>query len=75
MDNREAITWLSKFIYLTPGTEDDIKVYHYIIDILERGVPKKPYIDYKCPKCDSYLIEGNKKCQSCGQSIDWGEEG
>ncbi len=31
-------------------------------------------IDYICPVCHSYLINGTGHCSYCGQALDWGDE-
>jgi rubrerythrin len=57
-----------------------VKACHVAISALEKQIPKKPkqYTDtfkmtyYFCPICEYVRITGNqKRCDVCGQKIDW----
>ncbi|MBQ0097359.1 MAG: hypothetical protein KBS62_00265 [Oscillospiraceae bacterium] len=55
-----------------------------IIEILQKQIPKKPIYKlkaceneyYDCPTCHQYLWSDFKqrRCQHCGQALDWSDE-
>ena len=63
-----------------PHSELTVKAFEMAISALEKQIPKKPkhYTDtfkityYFCPICEYVRITGNqKRCDVCGQKIDW----
>lgn len=60
---------------------------NYIAELADRDEPMAIIFtrieDYKtanfwdeptCPKCKSFVIDGDKFCRECGQRLDWGKE-
>lgn len=50
------------------------------IEALEKQLPKKPIEHpakfapfYECPSCGNMDVYGQKKCDHCGQRLDWSE--
>lgn len=66
------------------STDED---YEIVLEALKRNEPMKAIYtrieDYKtgnfwdeptCPKCKSFVIDGDKFCSECGQKLDWKEK-
>lgn len=68
----------------------DTDAKKYVIEALEKQIPKKPifeadgyyydelvYDTWHCPNCDCIYevdCEDYDHCPNCGQEIDWGED-
>jgi uncharacterized protein (UPF0212 family) len=79
---KEQYTTVGKCLSIKEATEQNTAI-NLAISALEKQIPKKPkqYTDifkmtyYFCPICEYVRIIGNqKRCDVCGQKIDWEEE-
>ena len=61
--------------------ERDIPVLEKAIEVCKKEVPKKPIHQeplrefYRCPACEHLIPTYILRCMTCGQAIEWGEEG
>ena len=76
---KEQYTTVSKCLSIKEATEQNTAI-NLAISALEKQIPEKPkqYTDtfkmtyYFCPICEYVRITGNqKRCDVCGQKIDW----
>lgn len=76
---REAIE-IIKSNYPTSGYYMLCEALDIAVEVLEKQLPKKPIEHpakfapfYECPSCGNMDVYGQKKCDHCGQRLDWSE--
>lgn len=81
MKNQIAIIQkIPEYLGLKEKTDKQIEERQTAIEALEKQLPKKPIEHpakfapfYECPSCGNMDVYGQKKCDHCGQRLDWSE--